>query len=156
MPSRHYGEFELLDYSESKSSFSFNFGAITALSLPGFLTQFGALRTALQNITIGTVRRERWTGDETVLSSIPPIDSNAQRELFWWVIYEGATTNRGSHSCQIATPNLSLLGVGGHEVDYSAPAIAAFITAFEAIARDPDNDTEAVVVTDILFKGRNN
>lgn len=154
MASRHYGEFEILDFSESKSSFSINVGAITALSLPGFLTQFGALRAALQNIIIGTVRRERWIGDETRLSSIPPINSMAQREIYWWVIYEGATSNRGSHSCAIATPDLSLLAFDGRTADYSNPDIAAFITAFETIARDPDNDTEAVVVTDILFKGR--
>lgn len=30
MATRHYGEFEILDYSEELSSFSFNFGAIVA------------------------------------------------------------------------------------------------------------------------------
>jgi len=156
MASRHYIDFELLDYSETKSSFSVYIGAITALSLPGFLTELGALRSALQNIVVGTIRRERWVGDETILSNIPPLASEAQRELAWVVLYSGATDDRGLFECSIACPDLSLLGIGGHEADYASTEIAAFITAFEAIARMPYDDTESVIVDDILFRGRRN
>ena len=48
-------EFEILDYSESKSSFSFNFGTITALSLPGFLTQFEAIAVDLTRPDDGVI-----------------------------------------------------------------------------------------------------
>jgi hypothetical protein len=156
MPARHYVEFELLDYSESKSSFSLSIGAITAVSLPGFLTQLGALRAALSGIVVGEIRRERWVGDETILSNIPPSNSNAQRELSWLVEYAGASNDTGIYECSVACPDLSLLGTDGHEADYSDPAIAAFITAFEAIARMPYDDTESVIVDGILLKGRRN
>ena len=153
MASRHYGEFEILDYSDSMSSFSFNFGAITALSLPGFLAQFGALRAALENIIIGTVSKERWIGDETPLSNIPPIDSSAQRELYWLVTYE---TEFGGHARRAAvpTPDLSLLVAGTDFPDFANPAIAAFITAFEAIAVDPTRPDDGVIVYDMQMFGR--
>jgi len=155
MPSRHYGEFEILDYSESKSSFSFSFGAITALSLPGFLTQFGALRTALQNIIIGEVSRERWVGDETLLSNIPPSDPNATRELKWLVDFEVDGGNFDQGYVTIATPDTSLLGVNSDWADYSDPDIAAFITAFEAIARSGNDPVNPVIVTHMQIVGRN-
>lgn len=154
MASRHYGEFEILDYSETKSSFSFNFGAITAISLPGFLTDFGALRTALGNIIIGTVRRERWVGDETYLSNIPPIDPNAQREIFWRVEYVAGEGSNQGYQCDIATPDTSLVLAGGDRVDFSNPAVAAFVTAFETIAVSPNDVDSGVLVIDMRLMGR--
>ena len=155
MASRHYGEIEILDYSESKSSFSFNFGAITALSLPGFLTQFGSLRSALQNIIVGTVSRERWVGDESVLSNIPPSNSNATRELKWLVDYE---TNGGDFHpwyVTIPCPDTSLLDANSDWADYSDPAIAAFITAFETLVRSPLDPVNTVTITHMQIVGRN-
>lgn len=155
MASRHYIEFELLDFSEGKSSFTVQFGALTALSLPGFLTQLGALRTALDGITLGTISRERWIGDETPLSNIPPLDSSAQVELTWLVRFVGnLTAQQGSVS--IATPDLSLLSAQFKDhIDYSDPDVAAFITAFETIARMPNNDAETVTIETIVLMGRN-
>lgn len=156
MASRHFGEFEILDYSESKSSFSFYFGAITALSLPGFLTNFGALRTALGGIIKGTIARERWTGDETILSNIPPAFSEAQRELKWLVQYETIAGDEEYSQASIATPDTSLLQSNRDEIDYSNTDVAAFITAFEAIARVEGNDTDPVTVTRIYLIGVKN
>jgi hypothetical protein len=152
MASRHYAEFEILDYSESRSSFSFSVGAITAVSLPGFLTNLGALRTALGNIVKGTISRERWVGDETVLSNIPPSDPDAQRELAWRVQYIGDFD--GYYDFTIACPDTSLLRAGTDFADKSSPAMAAFITAIEAIARTPLDDEEQIIVTDIYLVGR--
>lgn len=89
MPAEHYGGFTVQDYSEEVSQFRFNFGAITAVSLPGFLTNFGALRGALENIILGTVQKEYWVGDSTVLDNTPPSNPGAQIELKFLVVYEG-------------------------------------------------------------------
>lgn len=156
MATRHYGEFEILDYSMSKSSFSFSFGAITALSLPAFLTQFGALRSALQNIIIGTIAKERWVGDETILSNIPPLESAAQRELAWRVYYAGTEGSRRLKHCDIATADTGLLLSGSDMADMSDPNIAAFVTAFEAIATDPEDEEAAAIVAKIQLIGRRN
>lgn len=154
MASRHYGEFELLDYSGEKSSFSFNFGAITAISLPGFLTNFGALRTALDDITIGTLSKEKWVGDETFLSNIAPLVTTAQREIYWRVYYGGTEGSRRLHTCDIACPDTTLLIPGTDRADLAAPDMAAFVTAFEAIAIDPDDEEAGAIVAYIEFRGR--
>lgn len=154
MASRHYGEFEILDYSAERSSFSFNFGAITALSLPGFLTQFGALRTALDAITIGTLSKEKWVGDETFLSNVAPLVTTAQREIYWRVYYGGTEGSRRLHHTDIACPDASLLIAGTDRADLAAPDMAAFVTAFEAIAIDPDDEEAGAIVAYIEFRGR--
>ena len=157
MPAEHYGSFSILDYSEETSSFRFNFGAITAVSLPGFLTQFGALRTALGNITIGTISRERWVGDETVLSNIPPSNQWAQREIRWLVEYYAASDDSGFWVSSIACPKTSLMlhGVKPERADLTHPDIAAFVTAFENLVVSPDQYQEAVIVKNIYLAGRN-
>jgi hypothetical protein len=155
MAAEHYGTFTILDYSEEKSSFRFNIGAITAISLPGFLTNFGALRTALGGIILGTVNKEAWVGDSTVLSNVPPADSNAQVELKFLLSYEGDTTKKVFRN-EIPTPDTSKVIAGTDQVDMADTDIAAYVTAFETIARSPDSDTETVTVLDMRLVGRNN
>ncbi len=155
MPSEHYGTFSILDYSEEVSSFRFNFGAITAVSIPGFLTNFGSLRTALGNIITGTIQKEAWTGDSTVLSNVPPADTNAQVELKFLVSYEGDTSKKKFRH-EVPTPDTSKIIAGTDQVDMSDADIAAYVTAFETIARSPDSDTETVTILDMRLVGRNN
>jgi len=155
MPSEHYGTFSILDYSEEVSTFRFNFGAITAVSIPGFLTNFGSLRTALGNIITGTIQKEAWTGDSTVLSNVPPIDTNAQVELKFLVSYEGDTSKKKFRH-EVPTPDTSKIIAGSDQVDMSDADIAAYVTAFETIARSPDSDTETVTILDMRLVGRRN
>lgn len=155
MAAEHYGTFTILDYSEEKSTFRFNFGAITAVSLPGFLTNFGALRTALGNIILGTVQKEAWVGDSTVLDNTPPASSNAQVELKFLVTYEGDTTKKKFRH-EIPTPDTSKVLPGTDIVDLTDTDVAAYVAAFETIGRSPDNDTETVTVLDMRLVGRNN
>jgi len=149
-------QFTMNDYSNEKSRFEVFAGDITAVSLPGFLTQFGALRTAIENITLGVVQQEAWVGDRTLLSNTPPTDPLAQRENKWRVVYVGDTTGK-LFGLEIATAELA----GGHLLpnsdlaDLTETDMAAFVSAFEAIARTPDDDTETVTVTSIQFVGRN-
>ena len=155
MPAEHYGSFTIQDYSEEKSSFRFNIGAITAISIGGFLTQFGNLRTALGNIILGTVQKEMWVGDSTVLTNVPPSDSNAQVELKFLLTYEGDTSKKTFRN-EIPTPDTSKVIAGTDQVDMSDTDVAAYVTAFETIARSPDDDTETVTVLDMRLVGRNN
>ena len=154
MAGGHFGEFVLLDYSEKTSTMRFNFGAITAVSIGGFLTQFGALRTALDGITLGTVTKERWVGDSTILDNTPPTDHNAVRELAWLVEYEGATDTRGLHTCRIAAPDTAKTYPGRDIADYTDSDIVAFITAFEALVVDPITG-DNVVVSEMFLIGQN-
>lgn len=152
----HYGEFALMDYSESVATFRFYFGAITPVSLPGFITQFGALRNALDNITLGTIQKERWVGDEVILDNIPPIGTMAQRELKWRIEFENLSGGN-YFVATIATPDLSLTKVvdGIQYADFSRPEIQAFATACEAIIADPKYGDVDCVIADMQIIGRN-
>jgi hypothetical protein len=151
---KHTGAFTILDASEETSNWGFNIGAITAISLPGFLTNFGNLRTSLGNIIKGVVKKEKWVGDDTTITNVPPTDSTAQVELKFLLSYEGDTSKKVFHS-EIATPDTDLLIAGTDKVDLTDPAVADFITDFETIARSPDSDLETVTVLDMTLVGRN-
>lgn len=151
----HRGSFTFVDYSEESASMGFHFGAITPASLAGFLTQFGALRTATEAIVLGELTDDQWVGDATKYANAAPTDTNAQRERVWLVSYEG-TTSFSKYTLTIPTGNFDLAGVflpGTDEVDLTQPAIAAWITAFEALARTPYQET--VNVLNIYGEGRN-
>lgn len=154
MPGQHTSGFTVLDYSEENSRTTISNGAITAVSIAGFLTQLGNLRTALGNIILGTVAKEQWVGDNTVLSNTPPADPAAQIELKWLVTYESVTQKKKFRQ-EIPTADPAKLIPGTDKADLTDTDVAAYITAFEAIAKSPDDDTEGVNVLDINLVGRN-
>lgn len=155
MPSQHTGTFTVRDYSDETSAHTIHFGAITALSIAGFLTQFGAYRTALGNIIKGVIGKEQWVGDNTVLDNTSPAATDAQVELKFLLTYEG-TTSKKKYRTEIPTPDTSKLIPGTDKVDLTDSEVAAYITAFEALAKSPDSDTEGVNVLDMRLVGRNN
>jgi len=164
MPGR--GGFTIKDNTDEDSSFSFNTGNITSVSIAGTLTQFGALRTATEGLIRGTIKSERLNVFDTLLSNTPPSDTDAQRETKWLVTYEdnlpffddpiNAIPNAGYHkifTLEIGTADLSLLVSGESELDLADTEAAAWITAFEALARSPYGGT--VNVLGIAHVGRN-
>lgn len=154
MPGQHYAGVTVLDYSEETSQTNFSIGAITAVSLPGFLTQFGDWKNALGNIILGTISKDRWVGDATDISNTPPASANAQVELKWLVTYEGATTKKKFRQ-ELPTADPSKTVPGTDKADMTDTDIAAYVTAFEAVAKSPDDDAEAVNVLDMRIVGRN-
>jgi hypothetical protein len=150
---KHYGDFELIDFSEARASTRFHFGAITPVSLPGFLVQFGALRTALGDVVLGTIAREQWLGDKAILSNIPPSNPAAHRELAWLVRLEDLVGG-GYYTLTIPTADPALCIPGTDNADFTDTAIAAFITALEDIYVPPDNPAGEVVVIDMILIGR--
>lgn len=151
MTSKHYGEFEVLDYSGTRNSTRFYTGAITALTIAAFLAQFGALRTALGNIVLGTVSRERWVGDENILSNIPPTNHQATRKLRWHVHYVD-TFKAFDHDAEIATPDVSLLSpVYQDQANFASAEIQAFVTAFEDIVRVQIQGLDYPVVIEHMY-----
>lgn len=151
---KHYAGVTVLDYSEEKSGTSFSIGAITAVSIAGFLSQFGAWKTALGNIILGTVSKDRWVGDATDISNTPPGSPTAQIELKWLVTYEGASTKKKFRQ-ELPTADPSKTIAGTDLADLTDTDVAAYVTAFEAVAKSPDDDTEGVNVLDMRLVGRN-
>lgn len=159
--------FSLLDHSKEVKNTSLLTGNVTAVSLPGLLTQIGTLRAAIDAITLGTVAGEMLVAFDTNLSNAIPASELAQVETVWIVQYEdalpffddpvNAIPNEGfgkKFSLSIGTADLvGRLLPNSDEADLADAGIAAFVTAFEAIARSPYGGT--VNVLKITSGGRN-
>lgn len=149
------------DSTGETSTTSVFFDEITAVSLPGLLTDLGAYATATDNITLGTRARESW-GEQTVVSNAVPSNPAAQREMKLLVQYQGAVTQK-PYTLTIPTIDpavLVFLPGAGDAVAFDAAngasaAIQAWVAAFETLASAPDDEAESVVVTGMRFVGRN-
>lgn len=163
------GGFTFVDYTKEKASLTFHTGVVTAGTLPGLLTQFGALRTAILGIVRSNAISERLMVFNTKLGNTPPTDPEAQVEEKWLVTYEddleffdaptNAIPNEGFgkvFQMELPGADLSLADVlkpNSDEADLAHTAIAAFITAFEDIARSPHGGTVNVLA--VTYVGRN-
>jgi hypothetical protein len=155
---QHYTVTTFRDWGGELSGVKVYNGAITGASIAGFLTEYGALKTALQGITLGTLAKDQWVGDATDISSADAATPIAQRETKLLVTYVGNTSQK---KFTLTVPTFDLDGnpPGQGEGDSIAldvsAAMIAFIGAFEQIARSPDSDTETVTVTRLRHVGRN-
>lgn len=145
------GSFSVLDYDSEVASVGFQTGVITALNLPGVLTQFGTLRTAIGGIILGSIKSESLTAFNTNLNAIKPSDENAQRERKWLVTYAdntqyfdapiNAIANAGYGKVfGIEIPTADYVGKllpDSDKADLTDTDIAAFVTAFEALCKSP-------------------
>lgn len=164
------GYLSFLDYSGEPSTMSIITGDITAVSLPGFLTQWGTLRNAVTSIINGTISGEAAYVFKTKLDNALPSSPNAQRERKWLVTYEdnlpffddpiNAIPNAGYRKIfnfEIPTANPTALGMvitpGTDLVDLTSALAVAFVDAFEDIGRSPYGGT--VTVLRISLVGRN-
>lgn len=145
--------FTMLDYSDERSAFSLATGDVTAGTLAGLLTEVGALRTAIEGITLGVVANERLTVFDTALSATPPASELAQVESAWLVQYSDDVSSK-NYTLTIGTADIvGRLLAQSDEADLADTQIAAFIAAFETTARSPEGN--AVTVQKITFVGRN-
>lgn len=149
------------DVTEETSAVEIYNGAITAVSIGGFLTQFGTFQTATDAITLGTRRQQAWIGDLTIVSNAWPTDKAAQRESKLLVDYRDTVTEE---VFQLTIPTidfdvLNFVPGGGDAVLFAgagaSAAIIAWVTAFEAMARTPRSDANAVEVVAMRYVGRN-
>lgn len=147
------GSFTIMDYNREKSSFTYNVGEVTAVTLPSILSGNTDLEEALQAIIEGVIsRRQLDVFDNAEQSPTPPTEKYAQRETKWLVRFRDVTTNKLYRS-EIPTAKLSLLTANEDTLDLSAGAGLAFKTAFEAHARSVDNNN--VVIISVQHVGRN-
>ena len=145
--------YSLLDYSREKGRLSIWTGEVTAVSLPGLLTEVGDLRTAIEGITLGVVSDESLKVFDTNLSNTPPASPLAQVESAWLVSYEDTTAffddpvnaipNEGfGRVFNVTIPTADIAAAGrlqpnSDEADLTEAGMAAFVTAFETTARSP-------------------
>lgn len=143
--------FQFLDYSGERKSISLFANEITAISLPGLLTEISAMQTALAAVTLGTISRTSW-GNEEVLSNTRPTDKDAQIETELLVMVRGATTE-APWSFRIPTVDYTAFNYAdppaGDSVIISgagaSAATTALVTAIEAFSM-PNDETEGIEV----------
>ena len=146
----------IADAGAETSTVSFAHGEITSVSIGGFLTDWGALKTAIEGVIIGVLKSESVKLDDTVLSQALPTDPFAQRELKLKVNYVGDNGGDPTY-VTIACPDLDALTlVGRNEVLLAdGGPMAALVTAMETIMRYPGTDTETITITSAAIVGRN-
>jgi len=140
------------DYSGEVKSIRLYAGEITAVSLPGFLTAFGTLKTALDAVTLGVRSSESW-GEETTVSNARAATKDAQVETELLVRVMGATSE-APWSFRIPTVDYTAFNYAdppaGDQVILSgagaSAATTALIDALEALVKMPDDETEAITV----------
>ena len=155
----------IVDYNGETSTTTLNTGNITAVSLPGTLTDIQAWRDAVADVIIGNQRSDRLTAYVTNLNPLLPTSKNAQVERKWQVNFVdntqffddpvNAIPNAGygkKFQVEIATADADLIENNTEYMDISAGEGLALVEAFETLARSPYGG--AVLVTDVQLVGR--
>jgi len=146
--------FQITDYSNEKSNFGVNSTVLTAGNFAAQQTLAAALAGAIEDLTIGELTKQTALVPVVDTPAIPT-DPYAQRELKWLVRYQGDTSGK-MFSIEIAAPDITGNVVVNTDVANLASADwAAFVTAFEAYAKSPDDVAETVTVIDARVVGRN-
>lgn len=150
--SRNPSQWSYRDHSGETKSIRLYSGELTAVSLPGFLTLFGNLTTALDAVTLGVRAKESW-GEETIVSNAKAGTQDAQIESELLVRVVGATTQQ-PWSFRIPTVDYTAFNYAdppaGDQVIISgagaSAATTALIAALEALCKMPDDETEGITV----------
>lgn len=157
--------FRIEDFDAETSTMSINIGPLTAANFTAKRDAIDDLKLAVQDMIAGEVRAT--TVSENFAESAAAItDENAQRESKWLTVLRdvtqyfdvGNTINNPGFgrlfNVEIPTALLSLLGGNSGVLDLAVPAVAAFVTALEAVANSPTGGNEVEVV-EIRHVGRN-
>ena len=157
----------IVDYNGETSSTGVNIGAVTAVSLPGLLTDIATLRTAISGLIVGNQRADKLTAYNTTLNPALPASTDAQVERKWRVVYTdtlaffdapvNAIPNAGYgklFEIEIATADSTLLDNNSEFLDIDDGPGADFVDAFETIARSPYGGTTTVQYIELVGRSR--
>jgi len=128
---------------------------VSTLTSGNFVAVTGAISTlfsAALDITLGAQSGSTIQASATS-SAVTVTNALSQRENKWLVRYHDA--NGTKFSVEIPTADLSLLDAGTEFLNLAdGGVIAAFVSAFEAVAKSPDDPALATTVDSIQFVGR--
>lgn len=140
------------------SPFKIYTNQIDAADLAAWLVDWGALKTATQAITLGELQKERVVIYDTFLSGALPASEFARRENKLLIRYTGNTTG-DKFSVELPAPDMGVLtsetGDANFIVLADGAGMAAFVAAFEQLARSPSDDAENVTIQSVQYVGRN-
>lgn len=140
------------------SHFGFSHITLTPANVAAFVTDFNSFTAALDAIIRGVIRQEVIKYQDVFVSGALPASQDARRELKMLVRYQ-ATVSGDKYTMEIATPDLSALTLETGDANFivlaDADVMAAFVTEFESIVREPGNPTGAVTILKAQIVGRN-
>lgn len=156
----------LVDYNGETSRMSINIGVVTVATIASRLSQAADLRAAVLNLTLGNQKSDSMTAFKTNISNNLPANTSAQVERKWLVTYADDTQffdlaqaipNEGFgklFNVEIATADDSLLENNSEFLDLGGPEAAAFVTAFENMARSPYGGQPVVLSMELVGRTR--
>jgi len=147
--------FTFNDHSNELSSFSVNAEESVEATFEDNLTAAAALGTAAAALSIASYVK-RQVAQIPFDSPATPSNFYAQREIKWRVSYRGAISGK-LFQIEIPAPLQTANTVNGNtdNANVSDTLWTNFITAFEAYAKSPDDNTEGVEFVGAKLVGRN-
>lgn len=155
------------DYNGETSVTGVNVGNVTAVSLPGLLSDIADLRAAIDDLILGTVKSDQLRAYKTPGTNALPSDPNAQVERKWLVTYDDITVyfdpptnaipNAGYgkiFNVEIATANADLLADNQEFLDISSGVGLAYASAFNTIAKSPYGGQGRVLTIELVGRTR--
>ena len=146
------------DYGREKSRMQVNIGPLTAANFTAKRDAIDDLKAAIPGMILGEIRTTS-INESFAESAAPVTNVNAQRERKWRITLRdvtqffdvGNTINNvgfgSTFDIELPTADLSLLTTESDFVDLTETAVAAFVTALEAVANSPWGGNECEVVS---------
>jgi len=146
----------IIDRSEEKTVHTLGSTTLTAANFDAEAAKRATYKSALEAIVLGTIEKLT-VSQTTAYSTTLPASPYANRETKLLVRYTNDSTG-SFYTLEIGTPDLASLTFEGN-TDFILLAdggiMAAWVTAFEDLARAPDNVTQTVTVVSAQLIGRN-
>ena len=127
---------------------------LTAANLVAKTVLIGNLKTAVAALVLGNVHQDAIITDRVVISDLAAATQAAQRENKLLCRFHSGTTLK-KYQVSIGTFDLTQLPLHDEFLDLTAGNGLALKTAFEAIAINPDDGTDPVILDSAQFVGRN-
>lgn len=154
MPDSQFFSMTLRDSTEEVSSFALTIQPVTALNLATILTQTTDFEEALDAIILGDATRKSLSAFDNTYNPADSTNTANQKELKWLCHYHAVATGK-KYVVRIPTADLSLLptvnGKISEDLVLSGGVGLAFKTAFDTLARDPNNPNGTVALDRVQF-----
>jgi hypothetical protein len=127
--------------------------AVTTITAGNFAAQatlHSDLINALEGVTIGNPAKSELIANRERISDAKASSQLAQKENRWLLRYHGVTNFR-KYVVTLGTADLTQLVSGTEFLDLSGGTGAALKTAFEAVVKDPNDASEAVVLDSVQY-----
>jgi len=140
-----------VDHDSETSTFGLRIPDLNAGNITAQLALLATLRTSIEAVSIGTLRKEETSAIVDDIAGVIPANGFAQRETKWLV----SGTDSAGLSCTLEIPcaDLDLLAGGTGTLDISAGPGLALADALNAVWRSRAGN--AVTVSRIIHVGRN-